>query len=61
MKIIKEGIASVIWPRQITCKKCKSILEYDQKDIFDNTDPRDNISDYWIECPLCKNQITVKK
>lgn len=61
MKILKEGIAPVIWPRQITCKKCKSVLEYGQKDIFDNTDPRDNIPDYWIECLLCKNQITVKK
>lgn len=60
MKIIKEGIAPKEWPKRLTCKKCKSVLEYDKKDIKDNTDPRDNIPDYYIDCPVCKNQPSVK-
>lgn len=60
MKIIKQGVPKVKVV-EITCKGCDSILEYDAKDIKRETDPRDNSTDYWIDCPVCKKQITVKQ
>lgn len=60
MKILKKGTPPTK-TRIITCLKCKSELEYSNRDIKDNTDPRDNIQDYYIDCPVCKNQILVKR
>ena len=61
MKIIEKGTPPPPnWPKRHICKKCKSVLEYDKSDVMDNTDPRDNIPDYWIECPVCQSQETVR-
>lgn len=60
VKVIKKGIVKPEWPKKHNCKKCKSELEYAKKDVKDNYDPRDHSNDYWITCPVCKSQETVK-
>lgn len=60
VKIIKKGTPKPEYPKKHTCKKCKSILEYNKKDIKDNYDPRDNYHDLWISCPVCKSQESIK-
>ena len=59
MKVLKAGIVPPN-VKNITCPKCKSKLEYAPKDVKNCTDGRDNWTDYWIDCPLCKEQIDLK-
>ncbi len=45
--------------KTIRCLKCNSLLEYAPKDVKTCTDGRDDFTEYWVDCPLCKEQISL--
>lgn len=64
MKIIKRGTA-----RQLTCRSCMSVLEYEDSDValsrlpdnqrdWDSSDREDAYRAY-VNCPVCKHTVPV--
>lgn len=50
MKVIKEGIWSLPWSKECTCKECQAILEVAESDLK----PEGNATDSnYYHCPLC--------
>jgi len=59
MKIIKKGqVPKLGWKEQFTCKKCKSVIEVEFKDLEKIPGEQDGphySSPYYIcQCPVCK-------
>jgi hypothetical protein len=56
VKIVQEGSLT----RRVTCKRCKSELEYEPEDVKSTTytdgDTIDNV-EFYIQCPLCLQKL----
>lgn len=57
MKVTKQGVAPVEFPKAITCGKCLSELEYEKEDVVKTPYPEDPRESDIVECPVCKNHI----
>ena len=55
MKIIKKGKIPI---RQITCKNCESVLEYNQADVKCEDRP---CADPYVICPVCERPINLMR
>jgi len=51
-KIIERGESHRIPTYQITCSDCKSLIEYNLKDVRTNKRGLRNVGPY-VECPVC--------
>ena len=59
MKILKYGDG---YPKTVTCDNCKSVLEYNYKDIYSWNDILDEIvTTGAVKCPVCGTWIEVYK
>lgn len=52
MKVVKEGSLT----KQVTCKKCKTELEYEPEDVK-HISYEDSPMVYYIDCPFCKKKL----
>jgi hypothetical protein len=48
MKIVQEGCLT----KRVTCKRCKSELEYEPEDVK-STSYEDSDTKWYIQCPFC--------
>ena len=56
MKVVQQGVLT----KSVTCKRCKSTLEYEPEDVKSTTyTDGDTISDikYHLQCPLCLQKL----
>jgi RNase P subunit RPR2 len=51
MRIIKRGHTSDDTVARLTCKKCKSLLEIERRDVTTLTDRNDSFM--MVHCPVC--------
>lgn len=65
MRIIKNNYVPE-WPKETTCQKCNSILEYEEQDMKSEkqimSDQRQGdweVLYIYLECPCCKSEIKV--
>ena len=55
MKVIKQGeIPKSIFPMQVTCWKCKSVLEVEESDTRSG-----QYNETIVECPVCKSYVDI--
>lgn len=52
MKVVQEGSLT----KRVTCKRCKSELEYEPEDVK-STSYEDSGIKYHIQCPLCLKKL----
>lgn len=58
MRILKRGRPPEDAPYRVSCRNCKSKLEFEKREAEYVPDQRDG--DYLkIECPICKEDVTV--
>lgn len=55
IKIIKQGTKHLDTKKEITCNRCESVLEYNQKD----TDFIFTKQETVLECPVCGDYIVI--
>ena len=54
MKVVTEGSLT----KRVTCKRCKSVLEYEPQDVA-FTNYKDSGIKYHIKCPICLKRLGV--
>jgi len=52
MNVIKEGSLT----KKVTCKKCKSELEYEPEDVK-HISYEDSPMQFYVDCPFCKKKL----
>lgn len=60
MKVIKSEVKHDV--RQVTCPKCKSVLEYDERDVMMDLSEwvrtgNDSFVRHYVKCPECNTNI----
>lgn len=59
MKVLKEGDWNTKWELKISCTTCQAELLAEESDVRGRWSYNKKATEYWVECPLCKGQITI--
>ena len=57
INVIKRGVVPELEPMQVTCRKCKSVLEFVPAAVKRVFDQRDG-DFYSFDCPVCNATVT---
>lgn len=57
MEVVKVGERlDRVWPREMTCPECDSVLRVEVADINKHNDYTGDFCCWWVLCPICREQ-----